>query len=102
LNFLAGITGSTIQIDRNGDSEGNFSVLALKEAYFTMKDSNFSCKQHMVQVATFYQGSTNSVFPVSEFAHVYSFNTFCFCSFSHSLLNRREVSINCEGFGGFN
>lgn len=28
--FISGVTGATIKIDSNGDSEGNFSVLALK------------------------------------------------------------------------
>lgn len=57
---LIGITGATIKIDGNGDSEGNFSVLALKP----YKEENFSCLHyHMVPVAYFQQGEN---FPVSE------------------------------------
>lgn len=54
---LAGITGATIKIDANGDSEGNFSVLALKPSR-----ENFSCNFQMVPVAYFQQGEN----PVSE------------------------------------
>lgn len=55
------MTGSTIKIDSNGDSEGNFSVLALKP--YKMTRENFSCDLHMVPVAHFQQGEN---FPVSE------------------------------------
>lgn len=56
------MTGSTIKIDKFGDSEGNFSVLALKP--YKMTRDNFSCDLHMVPVAYFQQGEN---FPVSEF-----------------------------------
>jgi hypothetical protein len=63
-------------MDANGDSEGNFSVLALKEAFFSTKD-NFTCDRQMVQVATFYQGNNdNYAFPVSEFAHISLFSCY--------------------------
>ncbi|XP_055316758.1 receptor-type guanylate cyclase Gyc76C-like [Sitodiplosis mosellana] len=48
------VTGSTIKIDHNGDSEGNFSVVALKP--HKMARENFSCDLHMVPVAYFQQG----------------------------------------------
>uniref|UniRef100_A0A1B0CUZ5 Guanylate cyclase n=1 Tax=Lutzomyia longipalpis TaxID=7200 RepID=A0A1B0CUZ5_LUTLO len=48
------ITGATIKIDGNGDSEGNFSVLALKP--FHWSEENFSCDYHMMPVAYFQQG----------------------------------------------
>ncbi|XP_055706306.1 receptor-type guanylate cyclase Gyc76C-like isoform X2 [Phlebotomus papatasi] len=48
------ITGATIKIDGNGDSEGNFSVLALKPFHFV--EENFSCDYHMMPVAYFQQG----------------------------------------------
>jgi hypothetical protein len=70
LNFYSywpGVTGAEIWIDENGDSEGNFSVLALKESQFSTKDSNFTCDRHMVQVATFQGRNTNNSLPVSEF-----------------------------------
>lgn len=50
----AGITGANIRVDKNGDSEGNFSVLAFKESNIIAKDASFSCASHMIQVATFY------------------------------------------------
>lgn len=58
---IAGVTGATIKIDSNGDSEGNFSVLALKP--YKLQRENFSCDLHMVPVAYFQQGEN---FPVSE------------------------------------
>lgn len=66
-NHFAGVTGSTIKIDSSGDSEGNFSVLALKP--YKMTRDNFSCDLHMVPVAYFQQGEN---FPVSEFFFHYS------------------------------
>lgn len=64
---LKGITGAEIWIDKQGDSEGNFSVLAFKESYFSPKDSNFTCKRHMIPVATFHGRKENNSLPVSEF-----------------------------------
>lgn len=55
--IYTGITGATIKIDENGDSEGNFSVLALKPSR-----ENFSCNFQMIPVAFFQQGDN----PVSE------------------------------------
>lgn len=49
------ITGATIKIDRNGDSEGNFSVLAYKPFKYSFRD-NLTCNYHMVPVAYFQQG----------------------------------------------
>ena len=54
-------------MDENGDSEGNFSVLALKESHFSTKDSNFTCDRHMVTVATFQGRNNNNSLPVSVF-----------------------------------
>lgn len=56
--FNIGITGATIKIDANGDSEGNFSVLALKPS----RTENSPCNFQMVPVAYFQQGDN----PVSE------------------------------------
>lgn len=60
-----------MQIDKNGDSEGNFSVLALTNVLLnnnnvnnTIVIHNFTCKYQMRQVGQFQQGE----FPVSEFA----------------------------------
>lgn len=58
---IAGVTGATIKIDHSGDSEGNFSVLALKPQMF--RENTFTCDYHMVPVAVFIQGDD---FPVSE------------------------------------
>lgn len=62
------MTGSTIKIDHNGDSEGNFSVLALKP--YKMARENFSCDLHMVPVAYFQQAEN---FPVSESSLLFFF-----------------------------
>lgn len=59
---VAGVTGATIKLDQNGDSEGNFSVLALKP--YQLVFENFSCDHHMMPVGQFQQ----SDHPVSELA----------------------------------
>lgn len=56
LFSCAGVSGSTIQLDKNGDSEGNYSVLALKEEPFT--EGNFSCNYQMKPVGQFQRGDT--------------------------------------------
>ncbi|BES97780.1 Guanylate cyclase [Nesidiocoris tenuis] len=48
------ITGATIKLDENGDSEGNFSVLAYKPLQFN--DGNFTCSHQMVPVGIFLHG----------------------------------------------
>ena len=62
------VTGSTIKIDKYGDSEGNFSVLALKPEHpnFANRD-NFTCTMHMIPVANFHQRGGENDLPVSEF-----------------------------------
>uniref|UniRef100_A0A182PGB7 Guanylate cyclase n=1 Tax=Anopheles epiroticus TaxID=199890 RepID=A0A182PGB7_9DIPT len=45
------VAGATIKIDDYGDSEGNFSVLALKREYY--EEANFSCEFQMRPVAHF-------------------------------------------------
>ncbi|KFB47431.1 AGAP012163-PA-like protein [Anopheles sinensis] len=45
------VAGATIKIDDNGDSEGNFSVLALKREDY--KEDNFSCEYQLRPVAHF-------------------------------------------------
>lgn len=62
LFLLLGITGSTIKIDKNGDSEGNFSVLALKPHTFVVRE-NLTCDFTMLPVAYFQEGM---ILPVSE------------------------------------
>ncbi|KAF5298140.1 hypothetical protein FQA39_LY02564 [Lamprigera yunnana] len=62
LGSYPSITGTTMQIDKNGDSEGNFSVLALKP--INSEDievaKNFTCPYQMEPVGQFQQGE----FPV--------------------------------------
>jgi len=48
------VSGPTIKLDPSGDSEGNFSVLALKREPFRI--DNFSCDYQMVPVGQFQQG----------------------------------------------
>uniref|UniRef100_A0A182MXC5 Guanylate cyclase n=1 Tax=Anopheles dirus TaxID=7168 RepID=A0A182MXC5_9DIPT len=45
------VAGATIKIDDYGDSEGNFSVLALKRDFY--EEANFSCEYQMRPVAHF-------------------------------------------------
>lgn len=42
-----------MQLDNNGDSEGNFSVLALQP--YNLTDNNFSCTHHMLPVGYFHK-----------------------------------------------
>lgn len=53
---LVGVSGATIKLDQFGDSEGNFSVLALKQESFNI--SNFTCNYQMKPVGQFQQGET--------------------------------------------
>ncbi|XP_076675215.1 receptor-type guanylate cyclase Gyc76C isoform X2 [Andrena cerasifolii] len=50
------VSGATIKFDKFGDSEGNFSVLALKKDPFRL--NNFSCDYQMKPVGQFQQGET--------------------------------------------
>ncbi|XP_076387210.1 receptor-type guanylate cyclase Gyc76C isoform X1 [Megachile rotundata] len=50
------VSGATIKFDKFGDSEGNFSVLALKKNPFRI--NNFSCDYQMKPVGQFQQGET--------------------------------------------
>ncbi|XP_055590315.1 receptor-type guanylate cyclase Gyc76C-like [Uranotaenia lowii] len=50
-NTYRSIAGAMIRIDNFGDSEGNFSVLALKEETYT--EANFTCAFQMKPVAHF-------------------------------------------------
>lgn len=59
---IEGVSGQTIKLDKHGDSEGNFSVLALKKEHFHFVASlnslpvNFSCEYQMKPVGLFQQG----------------------------------------------
>ncbi|XP_051156964.1 receptor-type guanylate cyclase Gyc76C-like [Leptopilina boulardi] len=57
------VSGATIKLDKHGDSEGNFSVLALKKDPFQV--FNFSCDYQMKPVGQFHQGE-NLVYRPSE------------------------------------
>ncbi|XP_050428975.1 receptor-type guanylate cyclase Gyc76C-like isoform X2 [Adelges cooleyi] len=50
------VTGSTIKLDQRGDSEGNFSVVALKpyNFVFPMDSVNFTCPYYMVPMGQFH------------------------------------------------
>ncbi|KAG8041150.1 hypothetical protein G9C98_002138 [Cotesia typhae] len=56
------VSGQTIKLDYQGDSEGNFSVLALKKEHFHFIDAlnslpvNFTCDYQMKPVGLFQQG----------------------------------------------
>lgn len=56
MNHCSGISGATIKLDKHGDSEGNFSVLALRKESFNIQ--NFSCDFQIKPVGQFHQGDT--------------------------------------------
>ncbi|XP_018562246.1 receptor-type guanylate cyclase Gyc76C isoform X2 [Anoplophora glabripennis] len=51
------VTGAMMKLDKNGDSEGNFSVLAYRESPVS-HGRNFSCGYQMRPVGQFYQTPT--------------------------------------------
>lgn len=65
LWMILGVTGATMKIDRNGDSEGNFSVLALVPTSDNIVYNNYRCNYQMRPVGQFFQ--LDSAYPVSEF-----------------------------------
>ncbi|XP_071447576.1 receptor-type guanylate cyclase Gyc76C-like [Hetaerina americana] len=52
------VTGANINLDKNGDSEGNFSVLALRKHEEPLVHQNFSCPFQLLPVGLFLQGKT--------------------------------------------
>lgn len=54
-----------MQLDKNGDSEGNFSVLAFRYTNNTTVHKNFTCSYQMRPVGQFFQ--QYGEYPVSEF-----------------------------------
>ena len=58
------MSGATIKLDEFGDSEGNFSVLALKLNPF--RRDNFSCDYQMVPVGQFQADTSDPNDLVSE------------------------------------
>lgn len=65
LLFFTGITGLSIQIDKNGDAEGNFSLLALADKKVRFYNSTFP--KAMSPVGIFVSHGPH-VLPVSEVA----------------------------------
>lgn len=59
-NNFTGITGATVKLDMNGDSEGNYSVVALKSQDYHLRlvDGNFTCPFNMISVAQFYHSGS--------------------------------------------
>lgn len=55
--MYTGMTGATVKLDEHGDSEGNFSVVALKPVYYRyqVEEGNFTCPYSMISVAQFYR-----------------------------------------------
>lgn len=54
-----------MKIDKNGDSEGNFSVLALVPTTNNVVYKDYKCNYQMRPVGQFFQ--LDSAYPVSEF-----------------------------------
>ncbi|XP_014244196.1 receptor-type guanylate cyclase Gyc76C-like [Cimex lectularius] len=57
------ITGTMITLDSNGDSEGNFSVLAFKPRQ--LAEDNFTCSHQMVPVGIFLHGASLPEFKIN-------------------------------------
>lgn len=53
--LILGVTGATIKLDANGDSEGNFSVLAVKQGDYRVHfaEHDFFCDYIMIPVGQF-------------------------------------------------
>ena len=49
MGMYESISGSFIKIDKNGDSEGNFTAYALKPHNYQFRDG-FKCSKYPVQV----------------------------------------------------
>lgn len=72
FRFRSGVTGASIRIDDNGDSEGNYTVLAVKFSNVSraininkMGDSRFYCHYEMMPVGRFdYTNNTTPVFGI--------------------------------------
>lgn len=79
LNKYQSISGATIKIDRHGDSEGNFSVLAFKNAPPVNITHNISCSQYLVPVASFLQGDNDMPVSESPFFFLYVCVSFRLC-----------------------
>lgn len=88
--WLAGVTGASIRIDDNGDSEGNYTVLAVKFNNISrainvnkMGDKDkFHCHYEMMPVGRF--DYTNNTTPVSN---IFSVEMTCNLYFYFVLLN---------------
>lgn len=52
---ISGIIGTTMKLDKNGDSEGNFSVIAYTEPDNKTVRYNFSCPFQFRPVGQFFQ-----------------------------------------------
>jgi len=59
----SGITGARISIDKNGDSEGNYTVIAYKPFNYTLQGSSFVCDHYMIPVANFHPSELASKDP---------------------------------------
>lgn len=57
-----------MQLDENGDSEGNFSVLALVQTPHQVVHKSFNCSYQMRPVGQFYEHG--GAIPVSEFIFI--------------------------------
>lgn len=55
----SGIIGATMKLDKNGDSEGNFSVIAYTEPDNEKVRYNFSCPFQFRPVGQFFQPDVN-------------------------------------------
>lgn len=76
-----------MKIDKNGDSEGNFSVLALVPTSDNVVYKDYKCNHQMRPVGQFFQ--LDSAYPVSEFI-VFLF----LCRFTSAKMINSRISTN--------
>lgn len=77
LYFFKGVTGSSIRIDDNGDSEGNYTVLAAKFSNVSriISHAGFYCHFEMAPIGRFDYNSKTAI-PVIIYNTIVMFHEF--------------------------
>ncbi len=75
LRYFLGVTGSSIRIDDNGDSEGNYTVLAAKFSNVSrlISQAGFYCHFEMAPIGRFDYNSKTAI-PVIKSNNVLIFH----------------------------
>lgn len=91
------MTGATIKLDANGDSEGNFSVLALKQAPYRYQFDEgqlFTCSYSMVPVAQFYGELLVSVLIIV--VGILLINLICTYTYNNNLSSLASIGVQIK------